>query len=136
MTLHLDGTGLHMADPTRTASATSWTDIGVREAAVTLSEFTTIDVRHPDEFSGSLGHIPQALLIPLDQLESALEQLDRKSPCLLVCRSGRRSSRAARLLAENGFIAVNNLLGGMEAWAACRLPRCSCDHSPCPGSSE
>jgi rhodanese-related sulfurtransferase len=37
---------------------------------------------------------------------------------VLVCRSGRRSLDAARLLMEHGFEQVMNLRGGMTAYRA------------------
>lgn len=39
----------------------------------------------------------------------------------MICRSGHRSQRAVRLLAERGADAVD-VRGGMNAWAAAGLP--------------
>ena len=41
---------------------------------------------------------------------------------LLVCRSGRRSSRALRMLEDAGISNVNALRGGILAWRAAGLP--------------
>ncbi|MFT7626356.1 MAG: sulfur dioxygenase [Myxococcota bacterium] len=85
-------------------------------AAIVIDALDVIDVRGADEFNGELGHIADAQLIPLDTLEQSLPDLDRQRPLLVVCRSGKRSARAAARLADHGFAAVFNLDGGMQAW--------------------
>lgn len=45
-----------------------------------------IDVRSPPEFA--VGHIPGAVNIPLDQLESRIADLDKHSSIVLVCQMG------------------------------------------------
>ena len=35
---------------------------------------------------------------------------------IVHCRSGQRSKKAAKILQENGFEKVHNLLGGILAW--------------------
>ncbi len=72
-----------------------------------------LDVRQPEEFKG--GHIPNAVLVPLNELGNQMGKLPKDVDILTVCRSGARSSAAARLLAEQGFRVVN-LRGGMMAW--------------------
>ncbi|NJM08323.1 STAS domain-containing protein, partial [Candidatus Gracilibacteria bacterium] len=78
-----------------------------------------IDVREPREFRQ--GHIPNALLMPLPELLTgdATAPIDR--PLVLVCRSGRRSSRAAAHLAQHGYTDLRILNGGMLAWEAAHL---------------
>ena len=73
-----------------------------------------VDVRTPTEFAA--GHIPGAVNIPLQQLEGRLEELQPKDQTLvLYCRSGNRSSTAARVLKGAGFSAVHDL-GPMSRW--------------------
>jgi glyoxylase-like metal-dependent hydrolase (beta-lactamase superfamily II)/rhodanese-related sulfurtransferase len=81
-----------------------------------------VDVRAPHEFTGPLGHISAALLIPLPELASRSGELQPGRPVVTVCRSGARSARAALLLAQAGFGAVANLAGGMLRWRAERQP--------------
>ncbi|MBJ6764098.1 rhodanese-like domain-containing protein [Myxococcaceae bacterium JPH2] len=78
-------------------------------------EVRRIDVREPDEFVGPLGHLPGAELVPLGTLESSAASWRRDAPLLLICRSGKRSVIAARLLSAQGFISLYNLAGGMLA---------------------
>ncbi len=75
-----------------------------------------IDVREPDEFSGPLGHIHGARLIPLGELSKRSDEIDRDRPVVAVCRSGARSAQAVVLLQKAGFQKVANLAGGMLRW--------------------
>ncbi|RMG58970.1 MAG: sulfurtransferase [Gammaproteobacteria bacterium] len=83
-----------------------------------------LDVRSPEEFSGEMGHIPGARNIPLDRLAQALDELAEwvERPVALICRTDRRSSRAAQLLARNGFADLHVVRGGMTAWNAAGYP--------------
>ncbi|MFQ5343789.1 MAG: SulP family inorganic anion transporter, partial [Anaerolineae bacterium] len=78
-----------------------------------------IDVREPREFKR--GHIIEARLIPLPTLLSDTSELPDGRPVVLVCRSGRRSSRAASALNDRGYDNVVILRGGMLAWEAAGL---------------
>jgi SulP family sulfate permease len=78
-----------------------------------------IDVREPREYS--LGHIPQAELVPLPKLLSKTPVLPQDYPIVFVCRGGRRSTRAAYMLSQRGYDNVAVLQGGMLAWEASHL---------------
>ena len=77
-----------------------------------------LDVRETDEFSGPLGRIRGARLIPLGELASRAGELSRERPVVAVCRSGARSAQACVILQRNGFSDVANLAGGMLRWRA------------------
>jgi len=77
-----------------------------------------VDVRGADEYDGPLGHIAGASLVPLDELESRLGEIDRDRPVVTVCRGGGRSARAAVMLEKAGFSRVASLAGGMLRWRA------------------
>ncbi len=83
-----------------------------------------LDVRTSDDFGGELGHIPGARNIPLESLESRLEELepDLERPIALVCTTDRRSAEAARTLAGHGFGEVHVVVGGMTQWRRAGLP--------------
>jgi sulfur dioxygenase len=78
----------------------------------------TLDVREPNEFEGPLGHIRQAILIPLGELAERTGELARDRPIVAVCRAGSRSAQATVILREAGFTDVANLAGGMLRWRA------------------
>lgn len=78
-----------------------------------------LDVRTPPEFAGPLGHIGGAILIPVQELQARVGELDKHkdSEIIVICRSGNRSRTASEILLRHGFKATN-VLGGMRAWKA------------------
>ncbi len=78
-----------------------------------------IDVREPREFKQ--GHIPQAQLIPLPKLLSEKPTLPSDREVVFVCRSGRRSQRAAYMLQGQTQANIRVLQGGVLAWEAAKL---------------
>ena len=68
-----------------------------------------IDVRSPGEFSS--GHLPNALNIPLDEIETALPRRvpDKNQVLLLHCQSGMRSGMAKKKLNGLGYANAFNL---------------------------
>jgi rhodanese-related sulfurtransferase len=77
------------------------------------TEAVLLDVREATELAG--GRIAGSTHIPLGQLAARAFELDRSRPVITVCRSGGRSSQAARFLAAQGYD-VTNLDGGMTRW--------------------
>jgi uncharacterized membrane protein YdjX (TVP38/TMEM64 family) len=79
-----------------------------------------LDVRAAADFTGEQGHIAGATNIPLEDLTNRLVELadDLERPIALVCRTDRRSAKAAALLARRGFGEVHVIEGGMTAWLA------------------
>jgi SulP family sulfate permease len=73
-----------------------------------------VDIREPREFQR--GHIPQAKSIPIFKLISDTSQIPQIRDVVLVCRSGRRSTRAIYVLNKHGFNNIRILEGGMLAW--------------------
>ncbi len=86
------------------------------ELEESLSRVQIVDVREQQEYEGALGHIPNALLIPLDSLLDRSVELNRDKPVVTVCRSGARSAQAVMHLQKAGFTQVANLSGGMLRW--------------------
>jgi phage shock protein E len=68
-----------------------------------------IDVRTPAEFGA--GHLPNAINIPLQQIESgsSLPLKDKNQVLLLHCQGGMRSGKATKLLSGMGFTNVFDL---------------------------
>ena len=91
-------------------------------AARAAGDIQVIDVREPAEFSGGLGHIRGARLLPLAELAARSAEIDKARPVVTVCRSGARSAQATVLLQKSGFSQVANLAGGMLRWRAQALP--------------
>ena len=78
-------------------------------------EYFLLDVRTPEEYYGDLGHLPNAKLIPYNEIENRIDELaDQKDKKIIAyCRTGRRSSIATYILKGNGF-EVYNMAGGMK----------------------
>ena len=65
-----------------------------------------IDVRTAGEFKD--GHIRGSRNIPLDSIESRLEEIKKlQKPVITVCRSGARSNMARSILASGGVVVYN-----------------------------
>jgi rhodanese-related sulfurtransferase len=79
-----------------------------------------LDVRTQQEWDQ--GHVSRSVLIPLNSLESRLNELPRNQDIVVVCRSGARSREGATLLRRHGFARVTCLTGGIQAWAAAGYP--------------
>jgi rhodanese-related sulfurtransferase len=81
-----------------------------------------LDVRENGEYVE--GHAPGSTLIPLGQLPQRLQEIDgyKNKPVVVICHSGSRSAKAAKLLEQAGFSAVSNVQGGMVAWKKAGLP--------------
>jgi tellurite methyltransferase len=91
-----------------------------------------LDVRTPPEFTG-LGHIPGALLLPVQLVASAPAVLDDPdAPVLVTCEHAVRSKLAVRLLAQAGFSRVHELAHGMAGWAGPRAHEAAPMAGPSP----
>ena len=80
-----------------------------------------LDVRTVEEFVGEQGHIANATHIPVEALGARLDEISeyQERPVIIVCRSDRKSSKAARILSQNGFADVHVARMGMTAWNEC-----------------
>lgn len=73
-----------------------------------------LDVRETAEYV--FNHIPNAISIPLGELETRMNELNKDQDIYIVCRTGSRSDLAAQKLVENGFGNVLNVVPGMSQW--------------------
>lgn len=78
-----------------------------------------IDVREPREFKR--GHVPGAHSVPLSTIFLNTVRFPGDQQIVIVCRSSRRSRRAAYALQHMGIMNVAVLEGGMLAWEAAGL---------------
>ncbi len=89
------------------------------EKCISDTSVVRLDVRTAGEYAN--GHIPNAVNIDVLQFNfksKALAQLSKDKTIAVYCRSGKRSKRAAGILANNGFTVVdlnNGYIGWTEA---------------------
>ena len=79
-------------------------------------EYILLDVREEEEYI--TGHAIDALLFPVDDIDGDTAPLllpDREMPILIYCRSGRRSSDAARKLESMGYKKLYDI-GSLIGW--------------------
>ena len=74
-----------------------------------------LDVRTPEEYGKK--HIPNALLIPIDDLRSGdFSKLpDKNATILIYCWTGRRAEDSAKILVDEGYTKVYEF-GGLVDW--------------------
>ncbi len=77
--------------------------------------FTIIDVR--DRLTYNQAHITGAISIPLDNLASrALSAVHRERHIYVYGSDDGQTAYAAQLLRVSGFVRVDEIAGGLEAW--------------------
>lgn len=96
----------------------TWANVGVEEFQTLIADAAVqvLDVRTQEEFDE--GHIAGAKLVDVNDsafVDKAMAVLDPQREVAVYCRSGRRSARAANLLAAKG-LKITNLDGGVMAW--------------------
>lgn len=74
-----------------------------------------IDVREADELATC--RIAGAKHIPMRQIPEQLGTLPKDKHLLIHCHHGGRSLRVTQFLRANGFTAVSNVAGGIDAWS-------------------
>lgn len=91
-------------------------NISVQEAKDKFKDANVqfIDVRTPMEYRAN--HVKPFINIPLSNLTSQLHELDKEKEVVVICQSGMRSMKAAKLLKKQGFQKICNVRGGMSAW--------------------
>jgi rhodanese-related sulfurtransferase len=79
-----------------------------------------LDVRTPEEWDDY--HIEGTTLIPLDELESRVDELPKDEEIVVVCRSGNRSQVGRDILRQAGISQSTSMAGGVKAWYAAGYP--------------
>ncbi|WP_371802513.1 rhodanese-like domain-containing protein [Candidatus Lokiarchaeum ossiferum] len=103
-------------------------DINVSEAYEMINDdenypdLIVLDVRTQSEYDS--GHLNNSILIPLDELENRLDELEeyKDTEIIVHCRSGSRSQAASEVLVANGFSKIYNMIGGISAWNSAGYP--------------
>ena len=98
--------------------------VDAKKAAQILKEQKPIllDVRTRREFKR--GHIKDALLIPVQELQTRLKELSayKHTDILIYCATGNRSTVASKILIDNGFKRIINMRYGIAQWSRNKYP--------------
>ncbi len=78
-----------------------------------------LDVREP--FEVAVASIDGALLIPMGEIMSRVDEIPRDTTVLCLCHHGGRSAQVAGYLAGQGFD-VLNVAGGIDNWSIAHDP--------------
>ena len=93
-------------------------DQAIREANV------LVDVREADEFAA--GHLPGSVHISRGMLEFRFQAMpalqSRDIKIVLYCKTSGRAALAGAALLDMGYLNVQNIAGGFDAWVAAGKP--------------
>ena len=84
-----------------------------------------LDVRTKSEYD--CGRIENAINIPVDDLRTHLNEIDKEKIVLVYCQVGLRGHVATRILLQNGFKALN-LSGGYKTFTTCKKTSSETDY--------
>lgn len=99
------------------SAAPAWIDTAELQRRLAAGRVLLVDVRQPEEYAP--GHLPGAINLPLPELARHLHDLAaRPDQIVLVCKTDRRSARAAAELLAAGVRDVAVLRGGTDGWHA------------------
>ncbi len=79
------------------------------------NDLVVIDVREPWELN--VCSLPGTLSIPMRAIPARYPELSKDAEIVLMCHHGVRSQQVAYFLERQGFTRLNNLVGGIAAWA-------------------
>ena len=94
-------------------------EVSLDDAEAAISDAALLlDVREGDEYHA--GHIPGAVSIPRGLLEFKLSNdpaLDiRDQPIVIYCKTSGRAALAAASMKSMGYLHVQSIEGGFDAW--------------------
>ena len=81
-------------------------------------DILVLDVRTAEDYISEQGHIANALNITVEDLPDQIIQLAGRTEktIAIICRTDRRSAKAAQILTRNGYADVHIVRNGMTAW--------------------
>jgi rhodanese-related sulfurtransferase len=103
-----------------TAAKSEINEVSLADAQVAIQNSDVLlDVREADEYIN--GHIPGAIHIPRGLMEFKLSNdpdlSTRSLNIVLYCKNSGRAALASKVLHEMGYLHVQSIAGGFDAWA-------------------
>ncbi len=93
-------------------------DVDELEVAVAAGA-PLVDVRSSEEYER--GHVPGAVLLPLDELGARHAEVGADRDVYVICQAGGRSAAAVDALNRAGY-RTTNVAGGTSAWVESGRP--------------
>ncbi len=78
-------------------------------------EWQLIDVR--ELWEHELASVSYATLMPMSEIHTRVQELEKALPVAVLCHSGIRSAQVAAWLRQLGFGPVANITGGIDLWS-------------------
>lgn len=96
----------------------------VKQKLDTGEDVLLLDVRSAEDYVGEQGHVKESLLIPLEELNTRISEIEnfQEKTVMTICRTDRRSEKAAQILAKHGFADVHVVKQGMTDWNKAGYP--------------
>lgn len=96
----------------------------VKQKIDTQEDILLLDVRSKEDYVGEQGHIKGSVLIPVEELEQRLSEIEdfQEKTVMTICRTDKRSAKAAQVLTKHGFADVHVIRNGMTAWNEAGYP--------------
>ena len=111
--------GLKPQAEVHVSSNTDWeiSAVQLKERLDRGDKITIIDVREPHEWQ--IANLEQygSKLIPLGTVPDRVGELSKDDEIVVHCKMGGRSAKAYEFLKQSGFTKIQNLRGGIIAWA-------------------
>ena len=92
----------------------------VAEELAAVDPPLVLDIRNPREWATK--HIEGSVNIPLNHLQERIAEIPRDRRIAVHCAGGYRSSIAASILHQYGITRLVEMVGGLAAWDAAKLP--------------
>ena len=117
---------LAACEKTKYGNRDNFTTITAQEAETMIASDPTavvLDVRTPQEYRGATGHIPKAIMMPLDELPKRLPELEgyKRRTLIVYTDTGTRGRQASEILMANGHRPYN-IDSGITKWNELKLP--------------
>ncbi|MBI9017000.1 MAG: hypothetical protein JEZ07_07050 [Phycisphaerae bacterium] len=108
-----------------------------RDMILANPDIIIIDVREPQEYCGTIGHVPGAMNYPLNSgfLAANYQDFNQDDIILVICQSGYRSNLASNFLDGKGFLNIYDIGGGTSAWYQ-NFPTVGCVDSDMDGIND
>ena len=115
-----DGMHALQAHPEQIRKVSRITAAALAEQTLSSDSPFVLDVRSEKEWN--TVHLADAYNIPLTHLRERIDEVPHDRPVVVHCEGGYRSAIACSLLTQAGRTNVMDMVGGIKAWIATKLP--------------